>query len=33
MLAALTASAFLGVGAAQSEPVKIRWGWVAPVAN
>ena len=32
-LAALTASALLGVGAARSEPVKIRWGWVAPVAN
>jgi sulfonate transport system substrate-binding protein len=30
-LAALTASFMLS--AAQAEPVKIRWGWVAPVAN
>ena len=34
MLAALTASAVLGAGPAQSaDPVKIRTSWVAPVSN
>lgn len=33
VLAALAASFALGAGAAQSEPVKIRMAWVAPVAN
>jgi len=32
-LAALATSAVLGFSAAQAEPVKIRFGWVAPVAN
>jgi sulfonate transport system substrate-binding protein len=33
VLAALAASAALGAGSAQSEPVKIRTAWVAPVSN
>jgi sulfonate transport system substrate-binding protein len=33
MLAALSAAVTLGAGAAQSEPVKIRAAWVAPVSN
>jgi ABC-type nitrate/sulfonate/bicarbonate transport system substrate-binding protein len=33
VLAALAASAALGAGSAQSEPVKIRSAWVAPVSN
>ena len=33
MLAALAALVALGAGAAQSEPVKIRTAWVAPVSN
>src|SRR3569623_1962041 len=33
MLAALSAAAVFGAGAARSEPVKIRSAWVAPVSN
>jgi sulfonate transport system substrate-binding protein len=33
VLAALAASIALGAGSAQSEPVKIRTAWVAPVSN
>lgn len=32
-LAAVAASVVLGAGSAQSEPVKIRMAWVAPVSN
>lgn len=32
-LSALAISAALGTAAASAEPVKIRWGWVAPVVN